>query len=535
MATENLAAAGSSQGLMQSRSGEYINQDMARQKFAEDKRQDDLNREDKYKQQKLQKAKDEESEIAKFIDFNKPVMPKDEQERVAEASSIVKMIKDGASKKDIDVAKVNFIANDERRKAEYIRAANDLSLANSKPDEYEIVNNPFSVTSKAEYKSKFGSDRYDTSHFIKPNSNIDVTGWITKKTPDFLKQTPQGLNQSKTEVGTSFADEDTRMKWQTSTINQMLDGITPQSRALLKETTNEVLSNDSELQYYPEELDAVVKQVAANKILKVWDSQKRETKIDNNAPTGGKGLEINNNLGNGGVETPDGVFIPKENPSLSEDAFKKQMEDRKTEAEEKWIENHKKKYPKTTKTTAELKAMHEAELKKPSKNNPELTIEQWNEQQARKEADNKGLTAISFTPKGKDNWFEATTKDGKIRKIIPKTIYKNDKGELVKVEGYNVDESTGDIKIDLEEFEIDTKNEDNRNSFIGKYPTTIKSVGLNVPTKVVVSGKQNVGTIQGKGASIPKAKTQDEFNKAWANLKKGESIVAPNGQTYKKK
>jgi len=115
MATENLAAAGSSQGLMQSRSGEYINQDMARQKFAEDKRQDDLNREDKYKQQKLQKAKDEESEIAKFIDFNKPVMPKDEQERVAEASSIVKMIKDGASKKDIDVAKVNFIANDDRK------------------------------------------------------------------------------------------------------------------------------------------------------------------------------------------------------------------------------------------------------------------------------------------------------------------------------------------------------------------------------------------------------------------------------------
>lgn len=38
-----------------------------------------------------------------------------------------------------------------------------------------------------------------------------------------------------------------------------------------------------------------------------------------------------------------------------------------------------------------------------------------------------------------------------------------------------------------------------------------------------------------KAAAIPKVKTQDEFNKAWANLKKGESIVAPNGQTYKKK
>jgi len=33
----------------------------------------------------------------------------------------------------------------------------------------------------------------------------------------------------------------------------------------------------------------------------------------------------------------------------------------------------------------------------------------------------------------------------------------------------------------------------------------------------------------------PKAMTQEEFNKKWASLKKGESIVAPNGQTYKKK
>jgi hypothetical protein len=32
-----------------------------------------------------------------------------------------------------------------------------------------------------------------------------------------------------------------------------------------------------------------------------------------------------------------------------------------------------------------------------------------------------------------------------------------------------------------------------------------------------------------------KPMTQDEFNKKWASLKKGESIVAPNGQTYKKK
>jgi hypothetical protein len=140
-----------------------------------------------------------------------------------------------------------------------------------------------------------------------------------------------------------------------------------------------------------------------------------------------------------------------------------------------------------------------------------------------------GLTAISFTPKGKDNWFEAITSDGVRRKIIPKTIYKNDSGELVKVEGYNVDESTDKVKIDLEEFEVDTKNEKNRNSFIGKYPTSIKAAEINIPTKVVVSGKQGVGTIPSKGAApkkeVPTIKSEAEFNK----LPKGAKFYNSKG------
>lgn len=226
----------------------------------------------------------------------------------------------------------------------------------------------------------------------------------------------------------------------------------------------------------------------------------------------GKGITFNNNLGNGGIETPDGVFIPKETPLMSDEQFNQKWKQKQDEYYNNWLTKYDGLNPKSAATDEEKLAMFKKEVDKPSANNPKLTINEWNKQQLKKESDNakKGLTAISFTPKGKDNWFEATASDGKIRKIIPKTIYKNDKGELVKVEGYNVDESTGDIKIDLEEFEVDTKNEDNRNSFIGKYPTTIKSVGLNVPTKVVVSGKQEVGTIQGKGA-----KKQEDLRKKY--------------------
>jgi len=49
-------------------------------------------------------------------------------------------------------------------------------------------------------------------------------------------------------------------------------------------------------------------------------------------------------------------------------------------------------------------------------------------------------------------------------------------------------------------FAVDAKDKNNKDSFIGKYPTSIKGAGLNIDTKVVVSGKQGVGTIQGKGA-----------------------------------
>jgi hypothetical protein len=494
----NLAAAGSAQGLMQSRSGEYVNQDLQRQKLAQETKKPI----DDYLNKKQEKAKNEEQEISKFIEFKDPVLPKDEEDRLAEASSIVKMIKDKADRKEIEMAKLKFYSNDLDRVSQRKRSDNDINLAMLKPDEYKITGNVYSPTSKAEYKAKFGTDKYDTSHAIGENYVGDDTEWIIKKMPSFKEQSSKGLNKSETVEGTSFADEDTRMMWESSTINQMLDGVTPQSKSFLKKATKEVLDADPELQYYPEELDAVVKQVASGKILSVWDSQKQSKTIDNNAPIGGKGLEINNNLGNGGIETPDGVFIPKETPLMSDEQFNQKWKQKQGEYYNNWLTKYDELNPKSAATDVEKLAMFNKEVDKPSANNPKLTINEWNKQQLKKEADNakKGLTAISFTPKGKDNWFEATASDGKIRKIIPKTIYKNDKGELVKVEGYNVDESTGDIKIDLEEFEVDTKNEDNRNSFIGKYPTTIRSVGLNVPTKVVVSGKQGVGTIQGKGA-----------------------------------
>lgn len=235
-----------------------------------------------------------------------------------------------------------------------------------------------------------------------------------------------------------------------------------------------------------------------------YDKRIKNDKDITKAPS--KGMTFNNNLGGGGSETPDGVFIPKETPLLSDDELKSYVKEKDAERYGRWRTEYNKMHEndKEKKEESEIKEIYKRELSKPSKNNPNLTIQQWNEQQARKEADNakKGLTAISFTPKGKDNWFSAKTNDGVTRKIIPKTIYKNDKGELVKVEGYNVDESTDKVKIDLEEFEVDTKNEANRNSFIGKYPTSIEAAEINIPTKVVVSGKQGVGIIQGKRAAV---------------------------------
>jgi hypothetical protein len=230
--------------------------------------------------------------------------------------------------------------------------------------------------------------------------------------------------------------------------------------------------------------------INTNKLKKV----DRTTKI----PTGSAFTQ--NFGGTGGVETADGVFIPKESPMPTEEDFGKAWEKKNKEYFNRWQKSYKElNKDKTYIPKAELDEKYKKEVSKPSKNDPSLTIEEWNKKQLEKELSNarQGLTAISFTPKG-DKWFEATATDGKTRKIIPKTIYKNDKGELVKIEGYNVDESTDKIKIDLEEFEVDATNENNRNSFIGKYPTTVKSASLNVPTKVIVSGKQGVGTIQGK-------------------------------------
>jgi len=296
----NLAAVGSAQGLMQSRSGEYVNQDLQRQKLAQETNDAALKPIDDYLNKKQEKAKNEEQEISKFIEFKEPVLPKDEEDRLAEASSIVKMIKDKADRKEIEMAKLKFYSNDLDRVSQRKRSDNDIKLAMSKPDEYKITGNVYSPTSKAEYKAKFGTDKYDTSHAIGENYVGDDTEWIIKKMPSFKEQSSKGLNKSETVEGTSFADEDTRMMWESSTINQMLDGVTPQSKSFLKKTTKEVLDADPELQYYPEELDAVVKQVASGKILSVWDSQKQSKTIDNNAPISGKNSEFNINIGAGG-------------------------------------------------------------------------------------------------------------------------------------------------------------------------------------------------------------------------------------------
>jgi len=307
----NLAAVGSAQGLMQSRSGEYVNQDLQRQKLAQETNDAALKPIDDYLNKKQEKAKNEEQEISKFIEFKEPVLPKDEEDRLAEASSIVKMIKDKADRKEIEMAKLKFYSNDLDRVSQRKRSDNDIKLAMSKPDEYKITGNVYSPTSKAEYKAKFGTDKYDTSHAIGENYVGDDTEWIIKKMPSFKEQSSKGLNKSETVEGTSFADEDTRMMWESSTINQMLDGVTPQSKSFLKKTTKEVLDADPELEYYPEELDAVVKQVASGKILSVWDSQKQLKTIDNNAPISGKGLENNINIGGGGENAQWKFGTPK--------------------------------------------------------------------------------------------------------------------------------------------------------------------------------------------------------------------------------
>jgi hypothetical protein len=259
------------------------------------------------------------------------------------------------------------------------------------------------------------------------------------------------------------------------------------------------------------------------------------------APSKGGGFSIA--IGGGGAETPDGVFIPKETPLMSDDEFESAYNSKKEQSFKTWEKNYTDKYPQTEKSTEDLKSMYNAELSKKSKNDPNLTIGEWNKKQARNKEYNakKGLTAISFTPKGTNNWFAAKTTDGKTRKIIPTTIYKNNNGELVKVEGYNVDESTDKVKIDLEEFEVDTKNAKNRDSFIGRYPTSIKAAEINIPTKVVVSGKQGVGTIQGKGAA-PKAAAanvsmSDEDKQAmdWANANPSDARAKAIKEKLKKK
>jgi len=244
-----------------------------------------------------------------------------------------------------------------------------------------------------------------------------------------------------------------------------------------------------------------------------YENRIKDQKEIEKAPRG-KGLEINNNLGNGGVETPDGVFIKKESTNISDESFAKAYDARKEEVFTRWKEREKALNPKRyeTLTNDDLVAMHDAELAKKSKNDPSLTIEERNKKQLKTELNNakKGLTAISFTPKGKDNWFSAKTTDGKLRKVIPSTVYVDNNGNVVEVEGYNVNEGSTDIKQDLEVFTVDTKDEANKNSFFGKYPTSIKGIkdvaGVDVKAgKVVVEGKAGVGAVN---KSQPKAKEE---------------------------
>jgi len=225
-----------------------------------------------------------------------------------------------------------------------------------------------------------------------------------------------------------------------------------------------------------------------------------------------KGLEINNNLGGGAKETDDGVFIKKDTTDISDESFTKAYDAKKAEIFNRWKEKYKAASPKKYEAATEydLVALHDAELAKKSTNDPSITIEEWNKKQLKTELNNakKGLTAISFTPKGKDNWFSAKTTDGILRKVIPNTIYVDNNGNVVEVEGYNVNEGTGDVKQDLEIFTVDTKNEDNKNSFFGKYPTSIKGIkdvaGIDAKAgKVVVEGKAGVGAVN---KSQPKAK-----------------------------
>jgi hypothetical protein len=344
-------------------------------------------------------------------------------------------------------------------------------------------------------KGYFGKDYDPQKQYSKVFTTQNADGTAVQEVRLDTEEIARDKSKFLSSIGTELGDTKTQQYWRTLANKA---GTSGKKAGLYGERLNKFVEQAVLAQASTDFDNAVQQDIEKSKIARVDNAPFRE----------GKGMTFNNNLGGGGSETPDGVFIPKETPLLSDDELKSYVKEKDAERYGRWRAEYNKMHEndKEKKEESEIKEIHKRELSKPSKNNPNLTIQQWNEQQARKEADNakKGLTAISFTPKGKDNWFSAKTNDGVTRKIIPKTIYKNDKGELVKVEGYNVDESTDKVKIDLEEFEVDTKNEANRNSFIGKYPTSIEAAEINMPTKVVVSGKQGVGTIQGKRAATAK-------------------------------
>jgi hypothetical protein len=356
-------------------------------------------------------------------------------------------------------------------------------------------------------KGYFGKDYDPQRQYSKVFTTQNANGTTVQEVRLDKEEIARDKSKFLSSLGTDLGDTKTQQYWRTLTNKAAVAG---KKAGLygdrLKTFVEQQVKNQASVDFD----NAIQQDIEKTKISKVDNAPFRE----------GKGMTFNTSLGGGGSETPDGVFIPKETPLMSDDEFKSFMEEKNSERYNRWRAEYNKIHEndKEKKEESEIREIHKKETSKPSKNDPKLTIQQWNEQQARKEADNAkmGLTAISFTPKGKDNWFEAITSDGVRRKIIPKTIYKNDNGELVKVEGYNVDESTDKVKIDLEEFEVDTKNEKNRNSFIGKYPTSIEAAEINMPTKVVVSGKQGVGTIQSKAAA-PKGETVEQRR---ARLKK---------------
>lgn len=249
-----------------------------------------------------------------------------------------------------------------------------------------------------------------------------------------------------------------------------------------------------------------------------------------------KGFSINNNLGGGASETIDGVFIPKEGKFISE-AVQKKHDNVISSAKER-IDDIKKKisvlerkkedkeYMNNPSAIAEFDKSIDAHKKNIELENKNISDLQKNQEE---EKSKKGLTSVSFTPKGQNNWFSATTTDGKLRKIIPSEIRVDDNGNVVEVLGYNLNESTTE-KQDLEVFTVDATNEDNKNNFFGKYPTSLKGVkdvtGIDIKAgKVVVEGKAGVGAVNQPKKEAAKVEPKKE------NLDKAAELI----NKYRKK